>query len=102
MGSNYLRLPKTNEEMSFLIDNFQKKFGFPQVFGRVDETRIPIRQPTENPQDYFCYKMKYSLNCQGICDHKGCFLNVEINKLDLTLYCSRIIVKHLQKCRGDS
>ena len=64
MGPNYIRLPKTNEEISFLIDNFQKKFE--------------IRQPTENPQDYFCYKMKYSLNCQGICDHKGCFLNVEI------------------------
>ena len=54
---NYLRLPKTNEEMSFLIDNFRKKFGFRQVFGCVDGTHIPIRQPTENPQDYFCYKM---------------------------------------------
>ena len=78
VGPNYLKLPTTNEEMSNLIEAFHKKFGLPQVFGCVDGTHIPIRQPTENPQDYFCYKMKYSLNCQAVCDHKGRFLNVEI------------------------
>ena len=65
-------------EMSILINSFHKKFGLPQVFGCVDGTHIPIKQPTENPHDYFCYKMKYTLNCQAICDHKGRFLNVEI------------------------
>ena len=78
VGPTYLRLPETNEEMSILIDNFHKKFGLPQVFGCVDGTHIPISQPTENPQDFFCYKMKYTLNCQALCDHKGRFLNVEI------------------------
>ena len=65
-------------EMSILINNFHKKFGLPQVFCCVDGTHIPIKWPTENPHDYFCYKMEFTLNCQAICDHKGRFLNVEI------------------------
>ena len=78
VGPDYLRLPKDETEMSFLIDNFHKKFGLPQVFGCVDGTHIPIKQPTENSHDFFCYKMKYTLNCQAICNHKGQFLNVKI------------------------
>ena len=78
VGPNYLRLPRDESEMSNLIDNFHKKFGLPQVFGCIDGTHIPIKQPTENSHDFFCYKMKYTLNCQAICDHKGQFLNVEI------------------------
>ena len=56
VGPNYLRLPKTNKQMSFLIDNFQKKFGLPQVFGCVDGTHIPIRQPTETLKTIFVTK----------------------------------------------
>lgn len=78
VGPIYLKLPKSEMEMSTLIDNFHRKFGLPQVFGCIDGTHIPIKQPTENPHDYFCYKMKYTLNCQAICDHEGHFLNVEI------------------------
>ena len=57
---------------------FTRNFVYLGYFGCVDGTHIPIRQPTENPQDYFCYKMKYTINCQAICGHKGQFLNVEI------------------------
>lgn len=39
---------------------------------------MPIKQPNESPHDYFCYKMKYTLNCQAICNHKGHFVDVEI------------------------
>jgi hypothetical protein len=73
VGPRYLNLPKSEMEMSILINNFHKKFGLPQVFSCVDGTHIPIKQPTENPHDYFCYKMKYTFNCQAICDHKGRF-----------------------------
>ena len=78
VGPVYLRLPKTKEEAKVLIDAFEAKFGFPQVIGCIDGTHIPIRQPTENPQDFFCYKMKYSLNCQAVCDEKGQFIDVDI------------------------
>ncbi len=58
----------------------ENKDGFPQVFGCVDGTHIPIAQPTENPHDYFSYKMKYTINVQAICNWKGLFLNVDAHQ----------------------
>ena len=37
------------------------------------------KQPVENCPDYYCYKMKYSLNVQALCDYRGSFLDVDIN-----------------------
>ena len=48
------------------------------VLGAVDGTHIPIMQPYINSQDYFSYKMKYTINVQGVCDHKGLFIDVDI------------------------
>lgn len=79
VGPQYLKLPKSLDEMKELISKFESRFGFPQAFGCLDGTHIPIRQPTENSQDYFCYKMKRSLNVQALCDYRGIFLDVEIN-----------------------
>ena len=57
---------------------FLEKFRFPQLIGCVDVTHIPIGQLSENSQDYFLYKMCYSINCQAICDAHGKFVDVEI------------------------
>ena len=78
VGPAYLRLPKNEQEMLDSIQKFHLTFGLPQVFGCIDCTHIPIKQPHENCHDYFCYKMKYTLNCQAICNHNGLFINVEI------------------------
>ena len=78
MGPEYLKLPKNVDEIKDLISRFENRFGFPQAFGCLDGTHIPIRQTIENSQDYFCYKMKYSLNVQALCDYRGVFLDVEI------------------------
>ena len=64
--------------MRSLINEMERKYGFPQAFGCVDGTHIAISQPLENSHDYLCYKMKYSLNVQGICDHTVVFMNVDI------------------------
>ena len=78
LGAKYIQLPTTDQEMKDLIDGMENKYGFPQVFGCVDGTHIPIAQPCENPHDYFSYKLKYTLNIQGVCDWKGLFLDVDI------------------------
>jgi len=78
LGAEYIKYPKTKEEVSKATDGFTKRFGFPQVIGCVDGTHIPIKRPTENAQDYFSYKMKYTLNCQAICNHHGHFIDVDI------------------------
>ena len=51
-----------------VMHDFQEKFGFPVVPGCIDDTHIPIRQPSENSYHYFCYQMKYSINVQATCN----------------------------------
>ena len=77
MGPEFIKFPTTKDELEGLMNNFEEKFGFPMVVGCVDGTHVPVRQPTENPHDYFCYKMKYSINVQAVCDHEGKFLDVD-------------------------
>lgn len=48
------------------------------VVGAVDGTHIPIMQPYMNSQDYYSYKMKYTINVQGVCDYHGQFIDVDI------------------------
>ncbi|XP_057290960.1 putative nuclease HARBI1 [Hydractinia symbiolongicarpus] len=78
LGPELIKFPRTEAELKHAATLFESKFGFPQAIGCVDGTHIPIKRPTENAQEYFCYKMKYSLNCQAICDEKGCFIDVEV------------------------
>ena len=78
LGPLYMKFPFTEEELQEAASRFLAKFGLPQFVGCVDGTHISIIQPTGNPHDFFCYKMKYSLNGQGICDEKGLFIDVEL------------------------
>jgi len=75
MVANTFAVAREVEETS---SHFLNRFGFPNVIGCIDGTHIPIKQPTENPHDYFSYKLCYTLNCQAICDAYGKFLNVEV------------------------
>ena len=76
--SQQFQFSSTEEELQEAASKFLLKFGLPQVAGCVDGTHVPIIQLTENPHDFFCYKMKYSLNCQAICVKKGLFVDVEV------------------------
>jgi hypothetical protein len=63
--------------MQKIVGEFEVKFGLPQAFGCIDGTRIKIKRPVENSQDYFSYKQYFPMNVQAVCDSKGYFLNVE-------------------------
>lgn len=78
LGPNYIKFQSSKDDIIETINAFEKKFGFPQVIGCVDGTHLPILQPSANAHDFFCYKTKYSLNCQAICDEKGQFIDVEV------------------------
>lgn len=41
IGSDYLHLPRTEEEMRTKIAQFETKFGIVQAFGCIDGTHIP-------------------------------------------------------------
>ena len=76
LGPIYIKLP-SSEQMKQEIRQMENKYGFPQAFGCVDGTHIPITQPSENSHYYFSYKMKYTLNVQAVCNWRGLFLNVD-------------------------
>ena len=78
LGLRYIKLPNTIHNLNELVNGMENKYGFPQAFGCLDGTYIPIVQPSENPRDYFSYKLKYTSNVQGVCDWKGLFLDMEV------------------------
>ena len=55
----YITLPKTREEMTSKVSQFELKFGLLQAYGCIDGNHIPIKTPNENSQDYF--------NCKQFC-----------------------------------
>lgn len=77
LGPRYIALPSTEEEMGQLLKKMEEKFGFPQAFACIDGTHIPIKQPSDNAHDFFSYKMKYTINVQGVCDSSGKFIDVD-------------------------
>ena len=78
LGPLYIKFLSTEEELQEAASKFLLKFGLPQVVGCVDGTHVPIIQPAENPHDFFCCKIKYSLNCEAICNKKGLFTDVQV------------------------
>lgn len=77
LGPNYLHLPEDEESMREKVGEFEAKFGMTQAFGCIDRTHIPIECPSENSQDFFCYKQFNSLSVQAVYDYKGSFIDVE-------------------------
>ena len=73
IAPDLIRFPTEKDAVSETASTFIKRFGFPQVFGCVSGTHIPIKQLSENSHDYFLYKMSYSINCQAIWDVYGQF-----------------------------
>ena len=63
--------------MNIKCSRFEAKYGMPPAFGCIDGTHIPIKRPTENSQDFFCYKMFYSLHARCICDFSGMFMDID-------------------------
>ena len=52
LGPKYITLPFTEEAVQEKVESFYSEYGFPQCFGEIDGTHIPIKQPRENPTDY--------------------------------------------------
>lgn len=78
LGPDLIHLLRSRKELEEKIAGWEIKYGFPQCLGAVDGTYIPISKPYINLQDLFSYKVKYTVNVQGVSDFQECFMDVDI------------------------
>ena len=65
-----VEFPLTRQELQELMDEFEEKYGIPQIVGAIDGCHNEINAPPDNHEDYFNRKQHYSVNLQAIvnCD----------------------------------
>ena len=71
----YVKIPVGTDAMD-IVRGFEEKWGFPQCFGAVDGSHIPILPPHDSPTDYYNRKGFHSIVAQALVDHQYRFLNV--------------------------
>ena len=77
-----IRFPKTLQEVTEVIHDFEHLSGLPQCAGAIDGSQIPINKPSEDDGDVFwCYKHNApAILLLGIVDATGRFLYVDIGR----------------------
>ena len=71
----YIKIPQGHDAMA-VVEGFQNTWDFPQCFGAVDGSHIPIITPADNATDYFNRKKFPSIVLQAMVDHEYRFMNV--------------------------
>ncbi|XP_060563710.1 putative nuclease HARBI1 [Ruditapes philippinarum] len=66
----------TGKKAKETIDGFQQLAGFPGIMGTIDGSHIPIRTPSEFPENYINRKQYPSIVLQAVCDSKLLFIDV--------------------------
>ena len=74
----FIRFPTTHNEIQTTINNFEMKYGIPQIVGVVDGSHIEITAPHENKEDYYNRKCFYSINLQAITNSRLKFQHIAI------------------------
>jgi hypothetical protein len=73
----YIKMP-TGAALTMVVERFKSDFGFPQCAGAIDGTHIPIISPQECPADFYNRKGWHSILMQGVVNHQGHFVDVNI------------------------
>ena len=61
-----------------IVSSFEERWGFPQCFGAVDGSHIPIIPPYDCPTNYYNRKGFHSIVVQALVDHQNRFMNVYV------------------------
>ena len=76
---NSLVIWPTGESRKIVHSGFKNIGGFENVIGAIDGTHIILGiAPLKQPEIYWNRKKKYSIQCQGIVNHRGIFIDYEI------------------------
>ena len=73
----YIKIP-TGDSAHTVVDGFLHTWGFPQCFGAIDGSHIPILPPMDSPQDYYNRKGWHSIVLQALVDHDYKFMNTYV------------------------
>ncbi|KAK9688473.1 DDE superfamily endonuclease [Popillia japonica] len=76
---HYIVWPNDHAEIVRVF--YERSNGFPGIVGAVDGCHIPIKQPTQNPNDFYNRKHFHSIILQGICDHRMVFMDIYVGAL---------------------
>ncbi|CAI2184044.1 4249_t:CDS:2 [Funneliformis geosporum] len=69
----------TNETKQRVHEGFKNIGGMENVIGAIDGSHIVLANaPLKQPESYWSRKKRYSIQLQGIVDHKGIFIDYEI------------------------
>ena len=74
--TRYISIP-TWDNLNNIVQEFGTKWGFPQCFGAVDGSHIPIKAPADFHADYY-RKGWYSIIMQAIVDSSYKFFDVNV------------------------
>ena len=72
--SRYVHFPE-GTRLHEVVDEFEARWGFPQVAGTIDGTHIPVISPQESSSDYYNRKGFHS---QVVVDFRGLFMDTYI------------------------
>lgn len=65
-----IKFPSNEQQRCDIAQGFWKTWRFPDTFGSLDGTHIPIRKPTFNGDDYYNYKSFHSVVVLAMVDFK--------------------------------
>jgi hypothetical protein len=74
----YVVFPHSLEEKKDIAKDFFTRWQFPNTFGSLDGTHIPIISPPDHPEDYFNYKNYHSIVLLALVDAHGKFIYTNI------------------------
>ncbi|CAC5377397.1 HARBI1 [Mytilus coruscus] len=74
----FIKWPARQEERDRNKQGFFRGGLFPGVIGCIDGTHVKIQAPSEDEPAYVNRKGWHSINVQGVCDHEGKFINVDV------------------------
>ncbi|RGB43838.1 hypothetical protein C1646_749251 [Rhizophagus diaphanus] len=79
----FLQGVSSKDEIFGICSRYGISEGFNNVIGVIDGIHIILKSaPFKQPEIYWNHKKKYSIQCQGIVNHCGIFIDYEIGWLD--------------------
>ncbi|XP_043213620.1 protein ANTAGONIST OF LIKE HETEROCHROMATIN PROTEIN 1-like [Amphibalanus amphitrite] len=73
--ADYIQLPSAAEAIE-IARRWEAKWSFPQAYGAIDGTHIPITAPSDGFRDYVNRKGWPSIQLQAVCDDRYLFRNI--------------------------